>query len=448
MYWDGEHWVEEALRRPGSKPSPHREAPAPRYSHLRSVALMGTTLVMFFGFILPWSPLAAAGAGRFFGNGGGHHEGRTFAFASPGDIALRAGATQKPSKAKATPKPDQAQTSRGSGSGQRTRATQRPGGGTTNAGQPADPATPVPTPAGAEPTPTGTTPTTAPTAKPTAKPTAAPTPKPTAKPPADPPADGAFYLATNGSDSNSGSKSSPWKSLYTSIKKLDPGDTLYVREGTYAFGGENIIATSGTSSNPITITAYPGETPTFKGNTTQSIFMWFRNASYINVSGLTIYGDPSAASNVSHGGAVFQYTGDVAGVKVTNNDIYGASAWAATMHIFYVGAGTVRNLTISGNLMDGKGSDGAGYHSYHDPSGKNILVANNTIRNFDQCVMIWSDTSGLVVRDNKIDHCRIGIRYHNSDGTVLDGNTATSMSESAIVRDSKANLTEKGNSWN
>ena len=118
------------------------------------------------------------------------------------------------------------------------------------------------------------------------------------------------------------------------------------------------------------------------------------------------------------------------------------------MHIFYVGAGSVRDLTISGNLMDGRGSDGAGYHAYHDPSGTHILVANNTIRNFDQCVMIWSDTSSLVLRDNKLDHCRIGIRYHNSNGTLLDGNTATSMSESAIERNSTAHLSETGNSWN
>jgi parallel beta-helix repeat protein len=176
--------------------------------------------------------------------------------------------------------------------------------------------------------------------------------------------------------------------------------------------------------------------------------MWFRNAGNIKVSGLTIYGDPSAATSVSHGGAVFQYTGDTYGIDVTNNDIYGASAWAATMHIFYVGAGSVRDLTISGNLMDGRGSDGAGYHTYHDPSGTHILVANNTIRNFDQCVMIWSDTSSLVLRDNKLDHCRIGIRYHNSNGTLLDGNTATSMSESAIERNSTAHLSETGNSWN
>jgi parallel beta-helix repeat protein len=436
MYWDGEHWVDEAPRRP-AKHSASRADAAPRYTTLRSIGLMGTSLVMFFGFILPWSPLAAASAGRLFGVDQTRiASSRTHAFASPGTFSLRAGATAKP---------DRATTSRGNGTtnNRRSRPTPTPTGGTTNVNVPV---VPTPTPAVDPTPPTVADPTPKPTPAPTPKPTPAPTPKPTATP--APPADGAFYLATNGSDSNSGSKSAPWKSLYTSIKKLGPGDTLYVREGTYSFGGENIIDRHGTASNPITIRAYPGETPTFKGNTTQSIFMWFRNAAYINVSGLIVYGDPSAATSVSHGGAVFQYTGDTYGIDVTNNDIYGSSAWAATMHIFYVGAGTVRDLTISGNLMDGKGSDGAGYHAYHDPNGTHILVANNTIRNFDQCVMIWSDTSALVLRDNRIDHCRIGIRYHNSNGTLLDGNTVTSASEAAIERDSTAHLSETGNSWN
>ncbi len=441
MYWDGEHWVDEAPRRPGSKPPAGRTSTAPRYATLRSLGLIGTTLVMFFGFIMPWSPLAAASAGRIFGiDTSANDGGKAYAFASPGAFAVLDATAQRVARAASTPKPNRGSWYRGPRPTRQPAVTPRPAGTPTTGGNTAA-VTPVPT---AEPT-AQPDPTPKPTAKPTATP--APTPKPTPKPTAAP-VDGAFYLATNGSDSNNGSKTSPWKSLYTSIKKLGAGDTLYVREGTYSFGGENIIAAHGTSSNPITIRAYPGETPTFKGNTTQSIFMWFRNAGYINVSGLTIYGDPSAASSVSHGGAVFQYTGDTYGINVTNNDIYGSSAWAATMHIFYVGAGTVRNLTISGNLMDGKGSDGAGYHAYHDPSGTHILVANNVIRNFDQCVMIWADTSSLVIRDNKLDHCRIGIRYHNSNGTLLDGNTASSMSESAIVRDSTAHLSETGNSWN
>ena len=50
-----------------------------------------------------------------------------------------------------------------------------------------------------------------------------------------------YYVATNGSDSNSGSKTRPWKSIYSAIKKMTHGGVLYVRGGTYTYCGENII---------------------------------------------------------------------------------------------------------------------------------------------------------------------------------------------------------------
>ena len=151
MYWDGEHWVDEAPRRPAKRSA--SATAAPRYTTLRSIAIMGTTLVMFVGFIVPWSPLAAASAGRIFGVPEGRHDGRTYAFASPGDIALRAGATQKP-KARTTDKTATVTTS-SRGSGNRAPghpATAHGGGGTTDhvpADARADPdARPAPTTGG------------------------------------------------------------------------------------------------------------------------------------------------------------------------------------------------------------------------------------------------------------------------------------------------------------
>ena len=285
MYWDGEHWVDEAPRRPAKRSA--SATAAPRYTTLRSIAIMGTTLVMFVGFIVPWSPLAAASAGRIFGVPEGRHDGRSYAFASPGDVALRAGATQKP-KARTTqttrpsrprraapatgraPPTDRAAAGPRPPPSRRPRRPRRPSRPRTRAGRrrrriPPPGRRPIPPPSRHRSRHRSPPPPRRSTARSTSRPTAR--------------------------TRTTGRRASPWKSLYTSIKKLGPGDTLYIREGTYSFGDENIIDRHGTASNPITIRAYPGETPTFKGNTTQSIFMWFRNAGYINVSGLTIYGD-------------------------------------------------------------------------------------------------------------------------------------------------------------
>jgi hypothetical protein len=68
-----------------------------------------------------------------------------------------------------------------------------------------------------------------------------------------------YYVDPNGSDSNSGSIESPWKSINFGQGKLKPGDTLYVRGGTY--NGQAEITVNGREDAPITIAAYPGETP-------------------------------------------------------------------------------------------------------------------------------------------------------------------------------------------
>ena len=66
------------------------------------------------------------------------------------------------------------------------------------------------------------------------------------------------YVATNGNDSNSGTISSPWRTVGTSISKLSAGDTLYVRGGTYYEAPT--ASRAGTATSPIVIRSYPGET--------------------------------------------------------------------------------------------------------------------------------------------------------------------------------------------
>lgn len=60
-----------------------------------------------------------------------------------------------------------------------------------------------------------------------------------------------YYIATNGSDSNNGSISSPWATFNYAMSRLFAGDTLIVKAGTY---NQRITAVrSGTAGNPITI---------------------------------------------------------------------------------------------------------------------------------------------------------------------------------------------------
>lgn len=79
-----------------------------------------------------------------------------------------------------------------------------------------------------------------------------------------------YYVSPTGSDSNPGTEGSPWLTISHAVRwhgYLAAGDTVYLRGGIYS-GNNNAIdlnaelgAAAGTSNAPITIRAYPGETP-------------------------------------------------------------------------------------------------------------------------------------------------------------------------------------------
>ncbi len=66
-----------------------------------------------------------------------------------------------------------------------------------------------------------------------------------------------YYVSQSGNDSNQGSFNSPFKTINRGLKFSVPGDTVFVRSGTYV---EKVwLLNSGTISNPISLLAYPGE---------------------------------------------------------------------------------------------------------------------------------------------------------------------------------------------
>jgi hypothetical protein len=78
------------------------------------------------------------------------------------------------------------------------------------------------------------------------------------------------YVSPAGDNRNSGTIASPWQTIRFALSKLEAGDTLYMRSGTYT-GGDNTIDSqvgtlrSGTAwSNPITISGYTGESVTIQ----------------------------------------------------------------------------------------------------------------------------------------------------------------------------------------
>lgn len=72
-----------------------------------------------------------------------------------------------------------------------------------------------------------------------------------------------FVDSERGDDAQTGSEAQPWKTLRYALRQLEPGDTLYLRAGT--FYERPVLSRSGTSDAPITIRSYPGESVIIDG---------------------------------------------------------------------------------------------------------------------------------------------------------------------------------------
>lgn len=254
------------------------------------------------------------------------------------------------------------------------------------------------------------------------------------------------YMAPYGNDSASGTGSHPWRTIYASLRKLHPGDTLYVRGGTYYFSGVHYTALAGTATSRILISNYPGETPTFVGTSAPADFLYFYgNSAYITLRGLTIRG--GGAVNDTSGSSLLGFTGNANHITVTGVRLIGSSRWAGNQHLVYVAANSVNDITITRSILDGGGCVCQGLlQFFHDPSAARVSVSYNTIRNGDQGVLVWAGVSGLRIVSNTFSHVRIAVRHHNSLGTVVLGNRGLYVSI-GVYADSRLNLTQSGNVW-
>lgn len=107
-----------------------------------------------------------------------------------------------------------------------------------------------------------------------------------------------YYISPTGSnDTGDGSISSPWFTLEKAFNSLNPGDTCYIRGGTYYYDDVQYHNTvhDGTASAHIYYINYPGEKPIFdfrnnvasrEGSEVRGIYLY--NAQYIEFEGIAI----------------------------------------------------------------------------------------------------------------------------------------------------------------
>lgn len=186
-----------------------------------------------------------------------------------------------------------------------------------------------------------------------------------------------YYVATTGSDSNSGTQSSPWKTIQKAANSVSAGDTVYVAAGSY---GESVSITKSGSSSTSMIT--------FIGSGETKLKTFSVSGSYVAIKGFTL-----AATDCSWSGTI-----DISGDNclIDSNTIKDS-----TRQGIQVNYGADSN-TLKGNII-------ARVHV----NGIMVVGSNNVIDSND-----ISD-----VRDN-INGCSInteanGIEFHGSGNTFV-----------------------------
>ncbi|HEX2980165.1 MAG TPA: hypothetical protein VHO48_07865 [Anaerolineaceae bacterium] len=226
----------------------------------------------------------------------------------------------------------------------------------------------------------GTQPTQQPTVGPTTAPTTAPTVAPTTQPL---PSTGgnSWYVTPNGSSSGKGTMSSPW-SLSAALagpSAVQPGDTIWVRAGTYGSGGSNSFDSRlhGGSGKYVTVRAYPGEKVVINGgiavNAEYTIF-WGFEVTNTNTTRVINESGSHPGSGRSDGFGVY-----VGPTKLINNVIHdtnGIGAWT-----------TAVNVEVYGNIVYNSGWQGSdrghGHGIYmQNQSGTKTVVDNIIFNNF------------------------------------------------------------------
>ncbi|HEV8725279.1 MAG TPA: right-handed parallel beta-helix repeat-containing protein [Candidatus Binatia bacterium] len=198
-----------------------------------------------------------------------------------------------------------------------------------------------------------------------------------------------YYVAANGTDNAPGTELQPLRNIAKGVSMLRAGDTLLIKQGTYAESiNSNVlpIVRGSSWSTPVTIAAYPGHTVVLKpGPTGEVINLAQSSIQYLVIDRLVI-----DATNAKFG------------VSITNGARY-----------IRIQNSEVKNSRLSGILL----SDRAGYNQLI-----NLKVYSNGTNRYDHGIYI-ATSHNLVDGCEIYDNSAYGVHIYNSaSGERADNN--------------------------
>ncbi|MFL6073171.1 MAG: right-handed parallel beta-helix repeat-containing protein, partial [Mycobacteriales bacterium] len=243
-------------------------------------------------------------------------------------------------------------------------------------------------------------------------------------PPAEPPVTAIYVDRTSPacSDTGPGDVAQPYCTIAKGTSRVQPGQTVYVGNGSYA---EQVKPPSGTAGAPVTVTALAGASPVV--GTGQPYGVYLANKSNVVVSGLTVSGTLSDGVYVTGGQSI-----TLSGLHVTASGQPTADGYAKGIKLIGTTGSTVSGNTVDHNTDSGiylaQGSTGdvvSGNNTYANArvytraapgidlrSGGNTVVGNTSHDNEDSGIQLYTGSDNSLVANN--------IAYRNGDHGIDD----------------------------
>ncbi len=239
-----------------------------------------------------------------------------------------------------------------------------------------------------------------------------------------------YFVAPDGSDGNAGTKADPLGSIEAAADRVGPGDTIYLRGGTYDRSSNvSLNGSDGTESDPILLAGYRDERPVIRfdgpdsgGWSAYDAGGLSLNVAYWKIRNLTVENSPYMGI-VADGSSNHHNT--FADLEVRNCYLVGFA--------LYNGAhdNLVTNVTAHGNVGNAGDADGIQFSD----TARNTLRNSVSYENSDDGVDLWESV------DCRIENCAAfgnGLNGGNGNGFKLGGSNGGATSGGHVVHHCRA----------
>ncbi len=226
-------------------------------------------------------------------------------------------------------------------------------------------------------------------------PTPAPTPTPT-------PTGNVYYVSPKGSNTNSGKKSFPFKTIQKAATVVRPGDTVIVKDGVYkaSAGASNLLEIKrggSTASGPVVFRSENkwGAKMDASGAVNHAINI-NKDVSFVRIEGFEIMDAPNAA---------IKFQNRNRKIEIIGNNIHG-SLGAAAISVHGAGTDRASELLVDGNFIHHNGD------SLFRKPGQRGYDDNNQNKDHG----IYMSPASAIIRNNVFTHHEHGWAIQFSEG--------------------------------